>query len=303
MATSTKTNGFPQNHELHITRLLNAPRSLVYEVWTKTEHLINWWSPNGFTVPVCKADFKVGGKLYLEMKTANGTIYPMSGTYKELIEPEKIVFVSAALDPNGKPYFEIENTVLLEDINGKTQLTLSAIVFNAGPEADQFLKGMKQGWNESLNKMENHSSGLFLANPIIMERVLKAPIHKVWQAISVKEHMKKWYFDLADFKAVPGFTFQFEGGKDPKAPYIHLCEVIEVIPEKKISYTWRYKGYQGLSLLSFELFEEGANTRLVLTHAGLHTFPKTNPDLAKENFVEGWTHIIHTSLKQFFEEK
>ncbi|MES2330442.1 MAG: SRPBCC domain-containing protein [Bacteroidota bacterium] len=137
--------------------------------------------------------------------------------------------------------------------------------------------------------------------PIVMERVFNAPVQKVWEAISNKDEMKKWYFDLAEFKAEPGFEFSFLAGEEGKE-YLHLCRITEAIPGKKLSYTWRYDGYEGDSEVSFELFPEGDKTRLRLTHKGLETFPaQKNPDLKKENFVMGWTQILHTSLKNFLE--
>src|SRR5688500_618298 len=123
--------------------------------------------------------------------------------------------------------------------------------------------------------------------PIVIEKVLNAPIDRVWKAITNKDDMKQWYFDLADFRPEVGFEFQFEGGPDHKT-YLHLCKVTEVIPGKKITYSLRYDGYAGNSFVTWELFKEGAQTRLKLTHSGLETFPKENPDLAKNNFVQGW---------------
>ncbi len=112
---------------------------------------------------------------------------------------------------------------------------------------------------------------------------------------------RTWYFDIAEFKPEVGFEFQFEGGKDDKC-YLHLCKITEVIPRKKLQYSWQYDGYEGNSFVTFELFAEGNKTRLKLTHEGLETFPISNPDFAKENFVEGWTYLIGTSLKEFAEK-
>lgn len=136
--------------------------------------------------------------------------------------------------------------------------------------------------------------------PFIIERVLQAPIQKVWKAITDKEQMKEWYFDIAEFKPEVGFEFSFTAGREDK-PYLHLCKVVEVVMGKKLSYTWRYDGYEGNSVVTFELFPEGTNTRLKLTHEGLETFPASNPDLAKENFAEGWNAIIGKSIKEFVE--
>ena len=137
--------------------------------------------------------------------------------------------------------------------------------------------------------------------PIVMERVLNAPVTKVWKAITDKNEMKLWYFDLAEFKAEVGFKFQFVGGPDSGVQYLHLCEITEVIPEKKLTYSWRYDGYAGNSFVTFELFEQGKSTLLKLTHTGLETFPADNKDFAKKNFMEGWTSIIHTGLKDYLE--
>lgn len=138
--------------------------------------------------------------------------------------------------------------------------------------------------------------------PFVIERTFNAPLKKVWKAITDKNEMKQWYFDLAEFRPEVGFEFRFEGGP-PERTYVHICKITEVIAEKKLSYTWDYEGYEGSSKVSFELFSEGADkTRVKLTHEGLESFPASNPDFAKTNFVEGWTDIIGRSLKEFLEK-
>ena len=138
-------------------------------------------------------------------------------------------------------------------------------------------------------------------DPIVIERTFNAPVKKVWQAITTKDQMKKWYFDLKEFKAEPGFEFQFEGGTEERS-YVHLCKITEVIKEKKLRHSWRYDGYEGESFVTFELFPEGDKTRLRLTHEGLETFPSSNKDFARDNFEAGWTDIIGKSLAGFLEK-
>lgn len=137
--------------------------------------------------------------------------------------------------------------------------------------------------------------------PIILERVFNAPASKVWTALTDKNEMKNWYFELAEFKAETGFPFQFLGGEEGDKQYLHLCEVTEVIPEKKLTYSWRYDGYAGISYVTFELAAQDEKTLLKLTHRGLESFPQENLDFAAGNFVEGWNQIIHTSLKEYLE--
>ncbi len=137
--------------------------------------------------------------------------------------------------------------------------------------------------------------------PFIIERTFNAPVARVWHALTDKEEMKQWYFDLKEFKPEVGFKFQFWGG-DEKKKYLHLCEIRNVIPNKKLTYSWKYDGYTGESFVTFELFPEGDKTRLKLTHEGLETFPADEPAFARKNFERGWNQIIGTSLKEFLEK-
>lgn len=144
--------------------------------------------------------------------------------------------------------------------------------------------------------------------PFIMEQNFNAPVEKVWKAITEKEEMKQWYFNLEEFKPEVGFEFQFFAGDDKKQ-WLHVCKITEAVEMKKISYSWRYEGYIGISNVTFELFPSGYQsgskqdiTRLKLTHSGLERFPgETVPALKKENFAEGWHYIIGSSLKEFLE--
>jgi uncharacterized protein YndB with AHSA1/START domain len=135
---------------------------------------------------------------------------------------------------------------------------------------------------------------------VIVDVICNAPVNKVWQAISDKNKMKEWYFHVSDFKTEPGFEFRFTGGRPDKL-YVHLCKVMQVIPQTELSYTWRFQGIPGNSLLTFELFPKGENTRVKVTHSGLETFPP-DPDLAIENFRQGWNQIIRSNLKNFVEK-
>ena len=113
--------------------------------------------------------------------------------------------------------------------------------------------------------------------------------------------MKQWYFDLADFKPNVGFEFQFYGQGHKGERYLHLCRITEAVKNKKLSYTWKYDGFPGESLVTFDLADASGKTKLTLTHSGLETFPADNPDFAKESFNGGWTQLIGTSLKKFVE--
>ncbi|HEY8928743.1 MAG TPA: SRPBCC domain-containing protein [Mucilaginibacter sp.] len=136
--------------------------------------------------------------------------------------------------------------------------------------------------------------------PFVIERTYNAPAERVWRAITDKDKMKEWYFDLKEFKPEVGFEFEFEGGP-PEKTYLHLCRVTEVVPGKKLTHSWRYDGYEGNSFVTWEIFAEGDQTRVKLTHAGLETFPPI-ADFARENFQMGWTEIVGKMLKEYVEK-
>ena len=114
--------------------------------------------------------------------------------------------------------------------------------------------------------------------------------------------MKQWYFDMAEFIPRVGFEFSFMGENECRK-FKHVCRITEVVPGKKLAHTWQYEGYPGLSVVSFELFDEGGKTRVRLTHERTETFPVTeHKDFAKENFEGGWNYILGTSLKNYLEK-
>ena len=92
-----------------------------------------------------------------------------------------------------------------------------------------------------------------MGNKIVIERTYEAPIENVWEALTNKDQMKQWYFDVTDFKPEVGFEFRFSAERNGKT-YLHKCRVVESRPITKVAYTWSYEGYVGQSLVTFELF-------------------------------------------------
>ncbi len=123
--------------ELVTTRIFDAPREVVFQAWTEPERLKRWWGPKGFTNPVCEVDVRPGGAIRIHMRAPDGVVYPMTGVFREVVPPERLVFTSWALDPSGEPLFEVLNMVTFADEGGKTKLTLRASVSKAKGEAAQ----------------------------------------------------------------------------------------------------------------------------------------------------------------------
>lgn len=138
-----------------------------------------------------------------------------------------------------------------------------------------------------------------MAGPLVVERTFQASVSQVWKALTNVEALRQWYFDLTEFRAEEGFEFSFTV-EDKGVRYCHRCRVTEVQPPSRLAYTWRYEGYEGDSLVTFELFPEGTKTRVKLTHSGLETFPKL-PAFAPSCFDQGWNHLLGISLKNYLE--
>jgi uncharacterized protein YndB with AHSA1/START domain len=192
--------------DLILTRVFDAPRELVFKAWTDTQHMQQWWGPNGFTNPVCELDTRAGGAIRIDMRAPDGVVYPMKGVFEEIIAPERLVFISSALDGKGNSMFDILNTVTFAAQRGKTALTLQARVIKATAQAPQYLKGMEAGWTQSLDRlntllvsMEGNRKGMHLAtsNPsdreIVATRIFDAPREIVWKMWTDPAHLAQWW--------------------------------------------------------------------------------------------------------------
>lgn len=146
--------------ELVITRVFDAPRELVFKVWTDPKHLSKWWGPHHFTIPVCEVDVRPGGRMLIHMQGPDGTVHPMTGEYREVVELEKVVFLGRVPDEKGESLFEVLTTVTFAEEGGKTRLNLLAQVVYARPEAAPFLSGMEEGWKQSLERLETHVASI-----------------------------------------------------------------------------------------------------------------------------------------------
>lgn len=144
--------------ELTLTRIFDAPRELVWKAWTDPEHIAQWWGPHGFTNPLCQWDAQPGNAILVHMRGPKGSPFdfdmPMGGAFEEVIASERLVFITNAMpDETGQPQLEVRNSVTFEDDNGKTKVTLQAVVLRSTPAVAGAIAGMEQGWSQSLEKL------------------------------------------------------------------------------------------------------------------------------------------------------
>ena len=136
-------------------------------------------------------------------------------------------------------------------------------------------------------------------SPVIVEQLFEKPVNLVWKAITELDQMLLWYFDtIPDFKAEVGFTTQFNV-KAPSRDFLHIWEVTEVIPQKKITYNWTFKDYDGSGDVTFELFEQNSQTLLRLTNIVIEDFDDAIPEFRRESCLAGWNYFIKDRLVSF----
>ena len=144
--------------EVVITRVFDAPRSLVFKAWTDPEHMARWWGPRGFTNPICELDARVGGAWRIVMRSPAGIEYPCGGVYRGIVEPERLVFTNIATDNEGNPVLDGLTTVIFAEQGNKTKITLQTHAVAVVAHAAAYLAGMEVGWTQSLERLAEELS-------------------------------------------------------------------------------------------------------------------------------------------------
>ncbi len=199
MTTIKNNSGEKQtDREIVITRLIDAPRELVWEAWTDPKQVVKWWGPNGFSTTIEKMDVRVGGIWKHVMHGPDGTDYPNLSVFKEIVKPERIVYQHAGgIKERGGACFK--GTWTFEDQGGgKTKLTLR-LIFASSKECDHTIKEYQaiEGGNQTLGRLSEYLAKMGTSDsnmkPFVISRVFNAPRELVWKAFTDPEHMKHWW--------------------------------------------------------------------------------------------------------------
>jgi uncharacterized protein YndB with AHSA1/START domain len=154
MSATINAAAEPQDRVLVITRVFDAPRELVFKMWTENEHMVRWLCPRGFTATrIIANDPRPGGAFRFYMRDPDGGDHWQQGVYRELVPPERLVRTFVWTDADGNPTRpETLLTVTFEEVGGKTRLTLHQAVFESVTARD--LHG--DGWGQSLDRLAEH---------------------------------------------------------------------------------------------------------------------------------------------------
>lgn len=150
-SNNSLTLTLPSDREIVITRIFDAPRELVFKVWTDPQLIPQWWGPKSSTTTVDKMDVRPGGVWRFVEHEPDGSEYAFNGVYHEIVPPERIV---STFEYEGMPGHVSVETVTFEEHEGKTKMTSHAL-FQSIEDRDGILKsGMEEGAAETWSRFE-----------------------------------------------------------------------------------------------------------------------------------------------------
>jgi uncharacterized protein YndB with AHSA1/START domain len=142
--------------DIVISRILDAPRRLVFEAFTRPEHISRFWGPKFTTAAVCEVDLRVGGAFRVEMRGPDGAVYPCTGVYREIAPPERLVYAGTTADDNpcggGLPPRALV-TITFKALGRRTEVTVHAQLQSAADRDAAIAGGFNEGWNDSLDRL------------------------------------------------------------------------------------------------------------------------------------------------------
>lgn len=236
------------DREIVTTRLINAPRELVWQAWTDPARLAVWWGPRGFRTTTHTMDFRVGGLWRYTMHGPDGTDWPNLIVYREITKPERMVY-----DHSGEADFDdthFHTTVTFETHGTKTKVTMRA-VFPTKEERDHVVKefGAVEGGRQTLERLDEHTA--IMAGPVLeITRLFNAPRELVWKAWTEKDRLAQWWgpkgstIEVVNQSAEPGGIFHYRmqmGAMEMWGKFAYR----DVIPPQRLVYVSSFSDPQG----------------------------------------------------------
>lgn len=145
--------------EFVMERVFDAPRELVFKAWSDPQHLAQWWGPKGWTLPVCNMDFRPGGVWHYCMRGPEGEEGWGKAVYREIVEPERIVYVDSFADAEGNALEGMPETLItvtFSEQEGKTKLTSCAQFASVADLEATLAMGMVEGLTETWDRLEEY---------------------------------------------------------------------------------------------------------------------------------------------------
>ena len=233
-------------------------------------------------------DVRPGGAILIHMAGPDGVVYPMKGMFHEIVEPERLVFASSAVeDEEGNPQLETLSTATFDDQGGKTKLTLRVAVVRSTPAAEWALAGMEEGWNQSLDKLTEEVQGSkgettmgktnFVIEPgkqeIVITRVFDAPRELVFKAYTDPDAIPQWWGPrrlttiVDELELRPGGAWRYINRNPDGSEFQFHGVYHDIVSPERLVYTFEFEGVPGHVSLETVTFEEQDGRTKMTNHA------------------------------------
>lgn len=220
MATRNDPDESLADRSIVVSRVVNAPRELVWQAMTEPAHIVHWWGPRGFTTTIGEMDVRLGGAWRHIMRGPDGTEYPNSCIFTEVLKPERLSFSNEGRKKGG-PHVEFEATWTFESLAaGSTRVTIRMVFPTAG-DRDKIVReyGAIEGAKQTLERLSEHLPKMVPADgDFVITRVFDAPRDLVFKAWTEADHLARWFgpkgstIRVAKLELRPGGVFHFSMG-------------------------------------------------------------------------------------------
>lgn len=305
--TKPRGNEETKDREIRVSRVIDAPREMVFDAFTDPNQIVQWWGPRGFENSGDKIDVRPGGEWTFIMNGPDGAQYPNRIVFDEIVRPEKITYTHSGDAPDDPDAFK--TTVLFDDVNGKTKITMTG-VFPSKSARDYVVEqfGALQGAQDNLDKLEEHVATI-RTKAFVIEREYDAPVALVFKAFTEADRLAQWWgpkgmeMVKCSVDLRPGGLFHYA----MKSPQGHVMwgkfVYREIVAPKKLVFVVSFSNEEGgaerhpmspnwpLEVLNIISFTERDGKTLVTMRGA----PVNATDIERKTFEEG-----HASLQGGF---
>jgi uncharacterized protein YndB with AHSA1/START domain len=275
---------------LRLSRVLHAPRQIVFRAWSTAEHVKRWFSPATYTVSQARVELRVGGPFEVCMRSPAGEEHWTRCLFTEVVPDTRLVFAGSASDAQGKPLFKVVTEVDFSEALSGTQMDVLQTYEFFDPEiAAPMVAGAPEGWRTTVDKLEAlvleiQSGGEAPARSVVhatfhLERAYDAPLARVWAALTDEAAKSKWFagtrgsWELIERRmdVRPGGRERLKGRWQGGMVTTFDATYHDVVPLERLVYS--YEMYLderkiSVSLATMQLKAQGARTTLLVTEQG-----------------------------------
>jgi uncharacterized protein YndB with AHSA1/START domain len=288
-------------NELVVTRVFDAPVSLVYKVWTEPDHVVCWWMPKGFSAPrIEKMEVRVGGEWRVQMPHESGMVCTAYGVYREVVKEKRLAWDDFC-DENGKYFHKAFVSVDFEALSAnKTRVTVRGTLEEVPGRDPRWTlavmeAGWAAGWKDNLELLHKHlpQATSSADREMVISRLYDAPPELVFKAWTDPEHLKHWWgpngFTITThaFEMKVGGTWRFTMHGPDGTDYPNLTTFLVVEPPKRLVYDHGENDERPRMFQTTVTFEQQGKQTLLTLRALFDTAAERDRVCAEVGAIEG----------------